>query len=250
LSGCKESEGPGIDDSCLLRKSSFEPPASQPSLSNRPRPSSLPTTSNNPRLPPHLPHFPTVYPPSRDSPTVSPSSKGMQADCIPSSSRLPVHDIWDRPPSEWTFSMHHPVSNCRSEAFLVESMAQPTSIAAIPVVAPSPPHYPTSSDSQKLMPPARWEKAPGVLTDGKRTVYSSALPEVQRVLQVARQTLAPPSLSSEVIFTLAALSVFYHPTDPAHWTFWSDDKKNHTADIVNRIACESSSHPLALEQLP
>ncbi|KAH6913993.1 hypothetical protein BKA70DRAFT_1095219 [Coprinopsis sp. MPI-PUGE-AT-0042] len=160
----------------------------------------------------------------------------MQADCVPSSSRLPVHDIWDRPPSEWTFSMAHPVSNCRSEAFLVESMAQPRSIAPIPVVAPPAPQYPTASDCSKFMPPARWEKAPGVLTDGKRTVYSTALPEVQRVLQVARQTLAPPSLSSEVIFTLAALSVFYHPSDPAHWTFWSDDKKNHTADIVNRIA--------------
>lgn len=146
--------------------------------------------------------------------------------------------------------MGHPLSNCRSEAFLVESMAQPRSITAIPVVAPPAPTYPAASDCSKFMPPARWEKSPGVLTDGKRTVYSSALPEVQRVLQVARQTLAPPSLSSEVIFTLAALSVFYHPSDPAHWTFWSDDKKNHTADVVNRIACELPPHPVTGEQLP
>ncbi|KXN85321.1 hypothetical protein AN958_11421 [Leucoagaricus sp. SymC.cos] len=89
--------------------------------------------------------------------------------------------------------------------------------------------YPTSV-------PDRTQISPGVWSDGNDRVFSSAYPAVQDMLKEARATLKQPVTSNEVIFTLAALEVFYKPGDPAHWIFWSDEKKHQTAEVVTRIA--------------
>lgn len=89
--------------------------------------------------------------------------------------------------------------------------------------------YPTSV-------PARTQISPGVWSDGKDQVFSSAYPAVQRMLKEARATLKQPVTSNEIVFALAALDVFYKPNDPAHWIFWSDEKKHQTAEVVTRVA--------------
>ncbi|KAJ3566633.1 hypothetical protein NP233_g6869 [Leucocoprinus birnbaumii] len=89
--------------------------------------------------------------------------------------------------------------------------------------------YPTSV-------PARTQISPGVWSDGRDRVFSSAYPAVQQLLKEARATLKQPLAPNEIVFTLAALDVFYKPSDPAHWIFWSDEKKLQTAEVVTRIA--------------
>jgi hypothetical protein len=89
--------------------------------------------------------------------------------------------------------------------------------------------YPTSV-------PARTQISPGVWSDGNDRVFSSTYPAVQQVLKEARATLKQPLAPNEIVFTLAALDVFYKPGDPAHWIFWSDEKKHQTAEVVTRIA--------------
>ncbi|KAF9451988.1 hypothetical protein P691DRAFT_806098 [Macrolepiota fuliginosa MF-IS2] len=89
--------------------------------------------------------------------------------------------------------------------------------------------YPTSV-------PSRMQMSPGVWSDGNDRVFSSAYPAVQQILQEARTTLKQPIAPNEIVFTLAALEVFYKPGDPAHWIFWSDEKKHQTAEVVTRIA--------------
>ena len=80
------------------------------------------------------------------------------------------------------------------------------------------------------------EISPGILSDGKHRVLSASHPDVKAFIAEARRTLKLPLPPSEVIFVLAALEVFYKPGDPVHWLFWSDDKKNITAEVVTRIS--------------
>ncbi|KAF9012444.1 hypothetical protein BDQ17DRAFT_1321466 [Cyathus striatus] len=84
--------------------------------------------------------------------------------------------------------------------------------------------------------PLRIQVSPGVWSDGNDCVLSAAHPAVQSLLTEGRRTLQLPHTSSELVFALAALDVFYKPGDPAHWLFWSDDKKLSTAKVVNRIS--------------
>lgn len=89
--------------------------------------------------------------------------------------------------------------------------------------------YPTSV-------PTRVQVSPGVWSDGNDRVFSAAYPAVQLLLKEARATLRQPVAPNEIVFALAALDVFYKPGDPAHWIFWSDEKKLQTAEVVTRIA--------------
>lgn len=162
----------------------------------------------------------------------------MYSDCIASSSRLTMQDIWEPLPA----SMCFPVSDCRSESPLADLVSRRTNK---PASKPSSPVslFPSSYSTQL---PRRWQVSPGVWTDGQSTLYSPALPEVQKLLADARESLTIPEPSSDLILTLAALEVFYRPSDPAHWMFWSDDKKSYTADVVTKIACESHPVPCSL----
>ncbi|KAF5317046.1 hypothetical protein D9611_003943 [Ephemerocybe angulata] len=158
----------------------------------------------------------------------------MYTDCVASSSRLPIQDIWDPPLSGWSF----PLSDCRYESFALDTQTRRPSAASQQSTAKSPaqpvPPAATATRYPTFIPP-RKQLSPGVYNDGKNTTYSSALPEVQRFLATARSTLTLPTVSSDLILTLAALEVFYKPADPVHWLFWSDEKKNVTADVVTRI---------------
>ncbi|RXW21646.1 hypothetical protein EST38_g4211 [Candolleomyces aberdarensis] len=158
----------------------------------------------------------------------------MYADGVASSSRLPLQENWDPPSSLWTF----PVSDCRYEPSLPDALTSSTSEALHQSTAKSSAHASTSTTppSHPINLPIRSQLSPGVWTDGGRKIYSSALPEVQQLLETARSTLTLPDISSDLIFTLAALDVFYKPGDPVHWLFWSDEKKESTANVVTRIS--------------
>ena len=121
---------------------------------------------------------------------------------------------------------------------LQASVAMPHSLSFLPRVNlfhPQQPNYfaPTQYSTQV---PLMVEISPGLLSDGKLHVLSASHPDVKAFIAEARRTLKLPLPPSEAIFVLAALEVFYKPGDPVHWLFWSDDKKNITAEVVTRIS--------------
>lgn len=67
-------------------------------------------------------------------------------------------------------------------------------------------------------------------------MLSAACPDVQAFLACAREEMNLPVASSERVFALAALDVFYRIDDPVHWMFWSERRKDETAEVVNRIS--------------
>ena len=84
--------------------------------------------------------------------------------------------------------------------------------------------------------PRRKLIAPGVWSDGCNVVLSAACPDVQTFLTCAREEMSLPVAPSEAVFALAALEVFYRIDDPVHWMFWSERRKDETAEVVNRIS--------------
>ncbi|KAF8893988.1 hypothetical protein BD779DRAFT_1504637 [Infundibulicybe gibba] len=157
----------------------------------------------------------------------------MSDTCVASTSRQNMEFSW-QPPTEYS---PFPTSDVR-----LECRSQPTTLAStnphrrLGSVAGDHPAehrnitcYPTSL-------PRRVEIQRGVWFDGTDTVLSATFPDVEDFLANARNALSLPTASSEIIFTLAALEVFYNPGDPAHWLFWSDEKKYETAKMVTRIA--------------
>ena len=98
-----------------------------------------------------------------------------------------------------------------------------------------PPSHSTASKYSNLLP-RRTQIEPGVWSDGSDRVLSAACPSVQAFLNCARRTMSLPPAPSESVFALAALDVFYHIDDPAHWIFWNNEKKLYTAEVVSRIS--------------
>lgn len=84
--------------------------------------------------------------------------------------------------------------------------------------------------------PRRIQITPGVWSDGCNLVLSAACPDVQAFLTCARGEMNLPIAPSEAVFALAALEVFYRTDDPVHWMFWSERRKDETAEVVNRIS--------------
>lgn len=84
--------------------------------------------------------------------------------------------------------------------------------------------------------PRLHEVARGVLSDGTHTIRH---PAVRHFLASAKShpSIKPPT--SATTFVLAALAVFYHPTEPPHWIFWSKEKKVGTARVVQSVLSES-----------
>ena len=159
----------------------------------------------------------------------------MYSDCVASSSRHPLHCPSGPPNDSFSF----PTSSIRNEArFIQQATTLPSSLNNTPSTPPTP-APPRTTFSTAV--PQRAQISPGLWFDGQRTVLSAALPEVQRVLATARNTLKLSPTSSDVVFALAALHVFYSPGDPAHWLFWSDEQKNKTAEVVTRISCKSNT---------
>ena len=172
----------------------------------------------------------------------------MYADCVASTSRLAFEDIWDPP----VFERFFPVSDCRYDSRVPDT--RPRDASTTPhLQAPSKLSanvlHPAATTSYSTTLPTRTQISPGIFTDGRNLVFSSAHPEVQGLLAAARSTLTLPKPSSEVIFALSALEVFYKPADPVHWLFWSDDKKFATADVVTRISRKWSA-PLSHSAKP
>ncbi|TFK26475.1 hypothetical protein FA15DRAFT_654311 [Coprinopsis marcescibilis] len=143
-----------------------------------------------------------------------------------------MQDIWDDSTRRLTF----PLSDGRSEQIFSDPHSRPAEHSVHPPKASRHQHRSLSALPALTEIPVRFQVSPGVWTDGESQVYSSDLPEVQDLLSVARKTLVLPAASSDLVFTLAALEVFYKPGDPAHWLFWSDEKKNETADVVTQIS--------------
>ncbi|KAG6903007.1 hypothetical protein C0995_007440 [Termitomyces sp. Mi166 len=138
---------------------------------------------------------------------------------------------------ETQFISSYPISDLRSSPLQRPRIALPPTVASQP-----PPSLLSNTNSfddklySKYSIPIWREIEPGVWSDGIDRVLSAAYPAVQDFLATARRTLSLPLPPSEVIFVIAALEVFYAWNDPVHWMFWSDEKKNSTAAVVNRIA--------------
>ncbi|KAG5648547.1 hypothetical protein DXG03_003158 [Asterophora parasitica] len=131
-------------------------------------------------------------------------------------------------------SLSFPTSDLRSAPLSqsngpFQTRTSPQFFTAPPTTHPAPSKYSTTL-------PVWNQIEAGVFSDGTNRVLSAAYPPVQHFLRTARATLALPASPSDLIFTIAALEVFYSRHDPVHWMFWSDDKKIHTANIVNRVA--------------
>lgn len=154
----------------------------------------------------------------------------MYADCVASTSRLDFEGFEDPPPPRLVF----PDSDCRNESRAQDTHPRRAS-TSLHLQAPSKLSA-TATTSYSTALPIRTQISPGVFCEGTHLLFSAAHPQVQNLLKTARSTLALPSSPSDVIFTLAALEVFYKPADPAHWLFWSDDRKSATADVVTRIS--------------
>ncbi|KAL1741853.1 hypothetical protein HDZ31DRAFT_44535 [Schizophyllum fasciatum] len=74
--------------------------------------------------------------------------------------------------------------------------------------------------------------APGVLEDERgNVVLSAAHPAVQEYLRRAREDLQLPRNYDARVMALAALEVFGHPKDPAHWLLWG----RREAPIMGRL---------------
>lgn len=158
---------------------------------------------------------------------------------VASSSRHSIDVFWQMPPDKYPF----PMSDLRSaDLRCFRTTVLPTTPPARRSTA--------SAESVYLDPsPSKYSSAvtlrtqirPGVWSDGNDRVLSAACPTVQAFLACARHDMNLPVAPSELVFALAALEVFYSIDDPVHWMFWSDEKKNQTAEVVSRISRESIS---------
>jgi hypothetical protein len=149
-----------------------------------------------------------------------------------SSPQSSTEGFWEDPPERKSF----PTSAIRFEANSSQEAIQTRQMR--PVVESN-----TSRTTYSIHVPQRRQIERGIWSDGRDIVLSSQCPDVQRYLAQARDTLHLPPAPSEEVFVLAALEVFYAPTNPVHWMFWSDEKKGETAEIVTRIACKFPSIP-------
>ncbi|KAF5370634.1 hypothetical protein D9758_001964 [Tetrapyrgos nigripes] len=77
---------------------------------------------------------------------------------------------------------------------------------------------------------------PGLVKAGKHLLFTADHPQVKTVLAYVRHHWHLPSDTPESILALAALEVFQHPTHPAHWVFWCNERKTETAKLVERHA--------------
>ena len=155
--------------------------------------------------------------------------QSLYSTAVASSSRHTIDDYLDT-----SKTCSFPTSDLRSAHW------RPTTPSA-----PPPPDI-TSSDTRSspcllstkypTALPRRTQIQLGVWWDGCDTVFSSDWPDVQNFLRRARKQMSLPLPLSETVFALAALEVFYDIEDPVHWMFWSDGRKERTAEVVNRIS--------------
>ncbi|THV02381.1 hypothetical protein K435DRAFT_351967 [Dendrothele bispora CBS 962.96] len=82
----------------------------------------------------------------------------------------------------------------------------------------------------------RRQVAPGVVKAGKYLLLTADHPQVGHCLDYVRHNWHLPTDTPESILALAALEVFQHPTHPAHWVFWCNERKSETAKLVEKHA--------------
>jgi hypothetical protein len=154
----------------------------------------------------------------------------MYNNCVASSSpQSSTERYWEDSPDRRTF----PTSAIRFEANTHEAMPLRQTSRVFETNA-SRTSYPTHVP--------QWSQIEmGIWSDGTAIVLSSRCLDVQHYLAQARYALQLPPAPSEEVFVLAALEVFYAPTNPVHWMFWSDERKSETAEVVTRVACKHSS---------
>ncbi|KAI3618720.1 hypothetical protein WG66_016524 [Moniliophthora roreri] len=131
-----------------------------------------------------------------------------------------------------------PVSDARSEPWSAEACADATrkrrrsSISSTSTSS-------SSSSSDKGPPRTRTHISKGVYQEGNHIILTPQHPAVSECLAYCRKTWTFPPAIPETILVLCALEVFFHPTDPVHWLFWSNEKKGASVELVNRICSES-----------
>ncbi|KAF9049854.1 hypothetical protein BJ165DRAFT_1454298 [Panaeolus papilionaceus] len=133
--------------------------------------------------------------------------------------------------TRWTYS----TSDARSEP-----LQSPSTSYHIPLVSTTPPPPPPPSQMPSPpphLPPSKpVEREPGVWEQDDDILYSAEWPPVQEYLAQLRDSRRLISAPSEIVYTLAALSVLQTPDDALHWLFWGPKSINSSAPLVNRIA--------------
>ncbi|PPR00988.1 hypothetical protein CVT24_000282 [Panaeolus cyanescens] len=126
-------------------------------------------------------------------------------------------------------------NHCSSHNIVTEqSITTTTTTAFTPSLPPPPPPPPPPPSSSPLLMAVQRE--PGVWEQDDDIVYSVEWPPVQNYLAQLRASRRLISAPSEIVYTLAALSVLQTPHDALHWLFWGPKSINSSAPLVNRIA--------------
>ncbi|KAK7053413.1 hypothetical protein VNI00_004039 [Paramarasmius palmivorus] len=138
-----------------------------------------------------------------------------------------------------------PVSDARSEPWSAKACADATrKRRRATSTSISSPTSSLSSDKEPLITRIRISK--GIYQEGKHIVVTPQHPAVSECLAHCRKTWSFPPAIPDTILVLCALEVFFHPSDPAHWLFWSNKKKESSVELVNRICCTSLALSLFL----
>lgn len=144
------------------------------------------------------------------------------------SQHMPSLRNWDLPAEQSPF----PTSHLRSMSPAGARSTPPPLVLQLPSFS----RTQKSQSKYANLLPRRTQIEPGVWSDGRDRVLSATCPSVQAFLNSARASMRLPPASSDSVFALAALDVFYRVDDPAHWLFWNDERKYQTAEIVSRIS--------------
>ncbi|KAF8200983.1 hypothetical protein BJ912DRAFT_947725 [Pholiota molesta] len=102
----------------------------------------------------------------------------------------------------------------------------------------APPSLPAPSPPPTPGPPPPVNIGKGVWLDDGQIIYSKDWPPVQEYLNEVREAKTMLPAPSDVIFTLAALSVLQHPEDVAHWIFWAQGTYWTVGELVDSIALQ------------
>ncbi|KAF9263283.1 hypothetical protein L218DRAFT_927753 [Marasmius fiardii PR-910] len=141
---------------------------------------------------------------------------------------------------EFSFSARIPESNARSEPWSFQDCADAARKRRRLCSTPSQ-TLPTQDGVVRRQAPekSRATVSKGIVQEGNRTIITHEHPAVTHCLAHIRKTLTLPPCTPETILALCSIEVFLRPSDPAHWLFWSDERKVDTVEVVNRI-CDTS----------
>ncbi|KAG7098698.1 hypothetical protein E1B28_000611 [Marasmius oreades] len=156
-------------------------------------------------------------------------------------SPLPIpHSRQESQSFEFSSSARLPESNARSEPWSVQDCVDAARKRRRLCSSPSQ----ALPNHNGMIPHQTQEKSrihisKGVVQEGNHIILTHQHPAISQCLAHIRKTLTLPSCTPETVLALCSIEVFLHPSDPAHWLFWSNERKANTVEVLNRI-CDAS----------